>query len=227
MKKLTRLLIGICLCAVCWLSMPPAATGETVSQFPNGVSTPYLYDYDTSHGWLGAYRLTVPTLTANDTLTGRDTTDTLTNKTLTTPIVSSFYQDAGKTKLMTVPNTASDTLCAIVATQTLTNKTLTAPVVATPDFTLGVTTHDYGAAAADWTLSAAEMKATLLTVSNASGAANIIAPNTSGKVYIVVNGSGQAITIKKSGGTGVAVATTKTATVIHNGTDYIRVTADQ
>lgn len=52
---------------------------------------------------------------------------TLTNKTLTTPVIASFYQDAGKTKLMTTPNTASDTLAAIAATQTLTNKTLTSP----------------------------------------------------------------------------------------------------
>ena len=60
------------------------------------------------------------------TLTG---TQTLDNKTLTAPVIASFYQDAGKTKLMTTPNTASDTLCAIAATQTLTNKTLTAPTI--------------------------------------------------------------------------------------------------
>jgi len=69
-------------------------------------------------------------------------TDTLSNKTLTTPVISSFYQDAGKTKLMTTPNTASDTLCAIAATQTLTNKTLTAPVLGgtvTGTYTLGGT----------------------------------------------------------------------------------------
>ncbi len=52
------------------------------------------------------------------------TAQTLTNKTLTTPVVASLYQDAGKTKLMTMPNTASDTLAAIAATQTLTNKTI-------------------------------------------------------------------------------------------------------
>lgn len=51
------------------------------------------------------------------------TAQTLTTKTLTTPVIASFYQDAGKTKLMTTPNTASDTLAAIAATQTLTNKT--------------------------------------------------------------------------------------------------------
>lgn len=58
------------------------------------------------------------------------TAQTLTTKTLTTPVIASFYQDAGKTKLMTTPNTASDTLAAIAATQTLTNKTLTTPIVA-------------------------------------------------------------------------------------------------
>ncbi len=55
--------------------------------------------------------------------------ETLTNKTLTTPVISTFYKDAGKTKLMTVPNVASDTLVAVAAAQTLTNKTLTAPVI--------------------------------------------------------------------------------------------------
>lgn len=227
MKKLSGLFLGIFLCALLLINFSTPAIGGTVSQFRNGVSTPYLYYFDTSSSWVGSYYFTVPTLTANDTLVGKNTTDTLTNKTLTTPIVVSLYQDAGKTKLMTVPDTASDTLCAIAATQTLTGKTLTSPVVTTPDFTLGVTTHDYGGAAVAWTLSASELKATLLTVSNANGAADIIAPNTSGKVYILVNSSGQAITIKKSAGTGVTVANTKTATVIHNGTDYIRVTADQ
>jgi hypothetical protein len=73
------------------------------------------------------------------TLTG---TQVLTNKTLTTPVIASFYQDAGKTKLMTTPNTASDTLCAIAATQTLTNKTITAPVLSgtvTGTYTIGGT----------------------------------------------------------------------------------------
>jgi hypothetical protein len=54
----------------------------------------------------------------------------LSNKTLTTPVLASFYQDAAKTKLMTAPDTASDTLAAIAATQSLTNKTLTTPVIA-------------------------------------------------------------------------------------------------
>jgi hypothetical protein len=59
------------------------------------------------------------------------TAQTLTTKTLTTPVIASFYQDAGRTKLMTAPNTANDTLVTLGATQTLTAKTLTSPVIQT------------------------------------------------------------------------------------------------
>jgi len=72
--------------------------------------------------------LSVPDL--DDNITTSTNTATLTNKTLTTPIIPSLYQDAGKTKLMTIPNTASDTILTENATQTLTNKTLTTPIIA-------------------------------------------------------------------------------------------------
>ncbi len=69
--------------------------------------------------------LTIPDMVDSaDTMALVDLAQTLTNKTLTTPIVASMYQDAGKTKLLTVPDTASDTLAAIAASQTLTNKTI-------------------------------------------------------------------------------------------------------
>lgn len=63
------------------------------------------------------------------TVAGVSEAQTFTNKTLTTPVIASFYQDAAKTKLMTVPAVASDTLVTLAASQTLTNKTLTAPVL--------------------------------------------------------------------------------------------------
>ena len=151
---------------------------------------------------------------------------TLKNKILTTPVISTFYKDTAKTKLMTVPDTASDTLAAIAATQTLTNKTLTAPVVTAPDLTFGVASHSYASAHADWTLSAAELKATILVVTLADAGANAIATPTAGKIYILVNTSGQAITLKASGQTGVAVANAKTAILRGTGTDFARVTAD-
>jgi len=58
------------------------------------------------------------------TLTG---TQTLTNKTLTTPVISSI----SNTGLLTLP-TSTDTIVGRATTDTLTNKTLTSPVLTTP-----------------------------------------------------------------------------------------------
>jgi len=66
--------------------------------------------------------ITVPNGT--DTLVGKATSDVLTNKTLTTPIISSI----SNTGTLTLP-TSTDTLVGRDTTDTLTNKTLTAPVI--------------------------------------------------------------------------------------------------
>ena len=111
-------------------------------------------------------------------------------------------------------------------TATMTNKTLTAPIITSPAITYGQASHDYATAHADWTLSAAEIKANTLVATSADAAANIIAPATVGKRFTIVNTSGQALTIKKTGGTGVTIASAKTAIVEYVGSDYIRITAD-
>ena len=69
--------------------------------------------------------LTFPTGT--DTIVGRATTDTLTNKTLTAPTIASITNGG----TVTIPSGA-DTLVARTSTDTLTNKTLTSPVLTTP-----------------------------------------------------------------------------------------------
>jgi hypothetical protein len=71
----------------------------------------------------GTNTLTLPP-TSNDTLVGRATTDILTNKTLTAPVISTITN----TGTLTLP-TSTDTLVGRATTDTLTNKTLTAPVV--------------------------------------------------------------------------------------------------
>jgi len=71
--------------------------------------------------------LTFPTST--DTIVGRATTDTLTNKTLTTPTIASITNGG----TVTIPSGA-DTLVARTSTDTLTNKTLTAPKIADAGF---------------------------------------------------------------------------------------------
>jgi len=64
--------------------------------------------------------LTLPTST--DTLVGRATTDTLTNKTLTAPVIATIVNSG----TLTLP-TSTDTLVGRATTDTLTNKTLGSP----------------------------------------------------------------------------------------------------
>jgi hypothetical protein len=66
--------------------------------------------------------LLLPTI--SDTLVSRTSTDTLTNKTLTTPTISSIVN----TGLLSLP-AGSDTLVGRSTTDTLTNKTLTTPTI--------------------------------------------------------------------------------------------------
>jgi hypothetical protein len=68
--------------------------------------------------------LTVPD--ASTTIVGTDVAQTLTNKTLTTPIISTI----SNTGTLTLP-TSTDTLVGRATTDTLTNKTLTAPIIST------------------------------------------------------------------------------------------------
>ena len=148
-------------------------------------------------------------------------TSTLTNKTLTAPVIASFYQDAGKTKLMTTPDTASDTLTAIAATQTLTNKTMTTPVL-----NFGISSKTF-TAGEDWTLSESEAKSMFLVLASGSGTPSIIdAYSASGNIKIVRNAANINVICKVSGGTGITVASGKTAILLLNSTDYVRVTAD-
>jgi hypothetical protein len=92
-----------------------------------------------------------------------------------------------------------------------------------------VATHDYAGAAVTWVLSAAEQLCPIVSVSNANGA--VIATfgtkaSCLGKVIIVKNTSGQALTVKPSDATGVVIASAKQAILFGDGADFIRVTAD-
>lgn len=88
-------------------------------------------------------------------------------------------------------------------------------------------THDYAGAAADWTLSATEKTKKYLVVSNSNAAVNIIAP-TEEREYTIVNKTSYAVTIKKSGGTGVSIAAGKTARVFYDvaTATYVRTSPD-
>ena len=84
----------------------------------------------------------------------------------------------------------------------------------------------------DYTLSAAEALCDVLLVTGSPSGQAIIAPAVAesgiSRIYTVRNGGADSLglDIMVSGGTGVTVATGKTASVYYNGSDYARQTAD-
>ena len=86
----------------------------------------------------GSSTVTIPNISTM--LVGRSTTDTLTNKTLTAPVISTIVN----TGTLTLP-TSTDTLVGRSTTDTLSNKTLVAPALGTP--ASGVLTNCTGTAA--------------------------------------------------------------------------------
>jgi hypothetical protein len=94
---------------------------------------------------------------------------------------------------------------------------------------VGLIAADWASAAADKTIAAADVpiqSCVYVTCASASGAANLILPVATKKILVVKNTSGQAITVKQTGGTGIAVANNKTAILMGTATDFVRVTAD-
>lgn len=142
---------------------------------------------------------------------------------------------SGTASLLTTTNTATLTnktlsgatfTGTIVSTATHSGGTYTGSTLTSPAIAFGVASKVFSAGE-DWTLSASEATAVLLTLSSGSGTPSIIdAYSTSGVVKIVRNAAAVAVTLKMSGQTGVSVASGTTAVLIHSGTDYVRVTAD-
>lgn len=188
-----------------------------------------------------AATVTIPDIAdAADTFVMADTAQTLTAKTLTSPVLTTpkiADTDAGCTvtsadqthasATATIPNFtgAADEFVMKALAQTLTNKTLTAPVFTNPATTVTLGAHDYGAAANAWTLNAAELLLPVHKPTNASGAVDAVVATTI-RPYIFINATGYALTVKTAAGTGIAIANNKTATVMSDGVNVIRITPD-
>jgi hypothetical protein len=146
----------------------------------------------------------IPTVAINTGVTADLTTaQTLTNKTLTTPVISSITN----TGTLTLP-TSTDTLVGRATTDTLTNKTLTSPVLTTPSISTIDAKGDLLAGTADNTIArlAVGTNGHVLTADSAE---------TTGLKWAAPAGGGKVLQV---------VSTTKTDTFTTSSTSYTDVT---
>ena len=145
----------------------------------------------------------IPAVSIDSTVATLTGTQTLTNKTLTAPIISTI-SNAGT---VTLP-TATDTLVGRATTDTLTNKTLTSPTITTPTQRLTLNAQT----GTTYTLVAADATYKLVTASNAAAITITIPPSvfTVGDVINVQQiGAGQ---VTFSQGSGVTITSTGATT---------------
>ena len=106
-------------------TLPTATVTDTTFTVQNSADNTKTFQFLASGITTATLRIyTMPD--ANTTLVGTGVTQTLTNKTLTAPVIATIVN----TGTLTLP-TSTDTLVGRATTDTLTNKTLTAPVIAT------------------------------------------------------------------------------------------------
>ncbi len=108
----------------------------------------------------------------------------------------------------------------------------TAPAYVAKNIFRRATVHNFATSASSWTLSSDEALCLYLIGSNAANSACTVqvgSSPTDGTIYVVRNASGQNMTLHSAGGTGITVATAKTAILIYSSgaADFYRVTADQ
>ncbi len=150
------------------------------------------------------------------TIVGTTDTQTLTNKTLTAPVISSI----SNTGTVTLP-TSTDTLVGRATTDTLTNKTLTSPTMTTP--TLGVAS----ATALNTTVAASgndvPLEVTQNDTTNNPVAASIVNAGTGNGLTIDQNGNGTALVIDSEATTQKALTV---SAAVNDGQELVRFTSD-
>lgn len=102
----------------------------------------------------------------------------------------------------------------------------TSPVFTNMTNEVTINTHSYASGTTAWTLTAAEQLKPIHKCTLAGGGVDAIIPLTPSIPYTFINASGQTVTVKGASGTGTAIANNKTAMVMSDGTNVIRLTTD-
>lgn len=135
------------------------------------------------------FDISASTTIGSDTIVSRTGSQTLTNKTLTLPVISSISNSG----TVTIP-TGTDTLVNLTATQTLTNKTLTSPKIGTA--LLDTNGNNY------FTLTPATTAVNYLNYTNAATGAN--------PTYTVTGDANRGLSLTMAGTGGVEITSTNT-----------------
>ena len=152
----------------------------------------------------------VPTVAIDTAITvDKTTAQTLTNKTLTTPIISSI----SNTGTLTLP-TSTDTLVGRATTDTLTNKTLTSPALTTPTISTLTTNGDllYGTGSGALARKAIGSAGQVLTV--ASGIPSWATPASTGAMTLIKRATTTGAVSTGTTFDGVFTATYKTYQIV-------------
>ncbi len=105
---------------------------------------------------------------------------------------------------------------------------------ANPVLRIGFTSYAYTAGSgATYSVASTDTSPAVYRITGGSGTTTFVMSYTgtaaanAGKLFYIINSSSNTVTFKQSGVTGVSVATLKIVTVVGNGTDFERITADQ
>ena len=116
----------------------------------------------------------------------------------------------------------------------ITSSTLTTPTITSPVISGAFTSYAYtSGSGATYSVASTNAAPGVYRITGGSGVTTFVmsytgtAASNAGKFFYIINSSSNTVTFKQSGATGVNVSTLKIVTVVGNGTDFERITANQ